>query len=140
MPHRGKGGALVSLLERVCLGDACHQRDRQCDDILLAVGEGVSRARQGAFEKAAITQRSARSPVSANSSWLCSMTASIGSHCGSFGKGGSDLWIAADDFAAQSQVDRPRLLPAGRAESLMRPSVALLGIERSKFSRTIRVA
>jgi len=35
---------------------------------------------------------------------LCSITASIGSQFGSFGKGGSDFWISRQVFAAKLGV------------------------------------
>src|SRR5271170_4779890 len=47
--HCCKGGALVSLLERVCLGNAGHQRNGQYDDVLFTIAEEISRACQCAF-------------------------------------------------------------------------------------------
>ena len=46
-----KGCALISLFERVRSGNTGHQRNRQHDDVLLAITIEIPRARQCAFEK-----------------------------------------------------------------------------------------
>ena len=95
-PHRCERGALVSLLECVGARDACHQSDRKRDNVLFTEAEEIARTRQCIFKKAKIANEMA---LASFSSRLCWMMTSIGSQCGSFGKGGSDLRIFGDMLA-----------------------------------------
>src|SRR5579863_6034979 len=57
VPHRLECGSLVALLTGVSLRYAGHESHGEHDDVFLAIGERILRARQRAFEKAVIADK-----------------------------------------------------------------------------------
>jgi hypothetical protein len=103
MPHRSERRPFVSLLERMRLCNPSQQSYCEHNNIFLAIGEGIL-GRANVPSSRPISRRKCRSPVSSTSSLFFSITASMGSQRGSFGKSGSQFGEARHEFAAQCLV------------------------------------
>jgi hypothetical protein len=120
MPQGLKSRTLVALLEGMGSRSAGHKHHAEYEDVLLTEAEEISRAPQRTFEQSVIPHKI---PLSRcfHLEAVCSMTASIGSQFGSFGKGGSDVRKPLHEFATQCRVVDLTLYWAGMQNYIGRP-------------------